>query len=151
MPGKRVHPVLLPANEEVMDHPIEWWYFICFLDGPQATDRFALEMTAARLSVAPLRAIETVYLALIDLHAREYVSADRQSMDAYQPGLGRVCLRFEAPFGQPGDWTLDGFTVPNLRYEMEAAFAVSTPNTSALQQRAVRLTLTDTAAHPPAR
>jgi predicted secreted hydrolase len=90
-----------------------------------------------------------VYIAVIDLQAKQYVSADRQSMGAYQDGMGRICLRFEPSFGQPGDWRIDGFTVPKLRYEIEGAFAVLSPQTSAVQQRAIRLTLTDAALHQP--
>jgi len=151
MPGKPVRPVELPRDETLQDHMVEWWYFISFLQGPQATDRFAIEMTAARLSLSPLRAVETVYLAVIDLQAAEYLSADRQSLSAYQSGEGRLSMRFEPPFGQPDDWLIDGWTVPKLRYELAGAFAVRAPEGSALRQRGIALTMTDAALYQPLR
>jgi predicted secreted hydrolase len=148
-PGKPVTPVVLPDNEVLQDYMVEWWYFISFLDGPSPSDKFAVEMTAARLSLSPLRAIDTVYIAVIDRVAQQYVSADRQSMSAYQFGLNRLSMRFDPSFGQPGAWCIDGWTSPALRYEISGAFAVPISDRSALAQRAIELTMTDGVSYQP--
>jgi len=143
--NRPVQPVTLPADELMHGVAVEWWYFVGHLkETAIPANRFAFEMTALRLTSRISVPFDTCYVAVIDLAQQQYVSADRQSTSAYRQGTDWFALAFEPPLGQPGIWTIKGTTVPNLRYELDAAFQV--PSTR--QQRALRLTFTDTAAKP---
>ena len=154
-PGKAVLPVSLPKDERLQDYMVEWWYFIALLTEDGTTNRFAVEMTAARLTLSPMRAMETAYIAVIEPGAAQpenrYVSADRQSMDAYDSNATHLRMRFAPSYGQPGDWRIEGWALDNtpVRYEIEGAFAVEEADTSTIRQRAVLLEFRDSAAHPP--
>jgi predicted secreted hydrolase len=140
--NKKVQPVTLPFDEFMHNVAVEWWYFIGHLkETANPANRFAFEMTALRLTSRISIPFDTCYLSVIDLPNQRYVSADRQSTGAYRQGADWFALEFDPPLGQPGVWKMQGTTSPALRYGLDAAFQV--PSTR--EQRAVRLTFTDTA------
>jgi predicted secreted hydrolase len=141
--NKPVPPVQLPKDEPLHDYPVEWWYFIGHLKETGGADRFAVEMTALRLRPRLLPSFDTCYLAVIDLQAREYLSADRQSPGAYDFGTDHLRLEFPAPLAQPGPWTVDGWPTPApVRYMLEGSFSVGR------RQRAIRLRFEDQGGKP---
>ncbi|MFQ5667081.1 MAG: lipocalin-like domain-containing protein [Candidatus Binatia bacterium] len=146
--GKPVLPVELPRDERLRDHMVEWWYFVGHLKDTSSSDRFAIEMTAARLSLSPLRAIETCYIAVIDHANKGYLSADRQSLSAYDHEQDHLKLVFEPPLGQPDPWRIEGWTAP-IRYELDGGFRVRATPKAVWEQRAVRLRFEEADQRPP--
>jgi predicted secreted hydrolase len=71
-------------------------------------------------------------------------------MEAYDSGADHLRMLFAPPYGQPGDWRIEGWAPPGQRvtYEIEGAFSVQL-GSSTMRQRAIVLQFTDTAAHQP--
>lgn len=143
-PQKPIQPVKLPADELEHSCAVEWWYFVGHVREQGGSDRFAFEMTAARLRAAAAPPFDTCYLSVIDLQKKDYVSADRQSPYAYDENAGHLRLAYEPPLGQPGTWTIEGWDAPPaaVRYRLEAAFQAKG------KQRGISLSLVDKAAKP---
>lgn len=143
--AKPVQPVVLPRDERLQDHLAEWWYFIALLENDSKTRKLAVEMTAARLSVPPMRAIETCYIAVIDIDAKRYRSADRQSMTAYDYSSPHLKMVFEPPYGQPDDWVIEGFAPADgtSKYQLDGGFRVRPTKKDPWEQYAVRLDFED--------
>lgn len=143
-PSAKIQPVTFPLDELEHSCPVEWWYFVGHLQVQGGVERYAFEMTAARLRPAGLAPLDSCYLSVIDLQTKEYISADRQSPYAYDDSTGHLVLSYAPPLGQPGAWRIEGWDAAPapVRYRLDAAFEVEG------RQRAVALSLDDKIGKP---
>lgn len=110
---RAIDPVVLPADERVHLHPVEWWYLTGHLTtvapDPEI-DPFAFEVTVVRIG-DPLLGVGLEMLAffsVIDIRRRNYLAQDRLGpIAAYAPTAVGFRVDLDPPPGETSTWSLE--------------------------------------------